>query len=89
MTSGGEALELTETKWSFSTLAKVLCSVLKEDQQSIWSFLQASLSDFHRVEGWVLVEMRRRKYSFLACLCKKTTRFLWALNCAHRREDAF
>lgn len=42
VTSAGEALELTETKWSFSALAKVLWSVLREDQQSISSFLQAS-----------------------------------------------
>ena len=35
VTSGGEALELTETKWSISALAKVLWSVLREDQQSI------------------------------------------------------
>lgn len=77
---------MTETKWLFSTLAKVLWSVTRQDQQSIWSFLQASLSDFHRVEGWVLVEMR---YYFLACLCKETTQFLWTLNWAHRREDGF
>ena len=59
VTSGGSLLELTETKWSFSTLAKVLWSVLKEVQESVWSFLQAWLSVLHRVEEWVLVEMRR------------------------------
>ena len=59
VTSGGSLLELTETKWSFSTLVKVLWSVLKEVQESVLSFLQAWLSDLHRVEGWVLVEMRR------------------------------
>lgn len=59
VTSSDRILELTETKWAFSTLAKVLWPVLREVQESIWSLLQASFSDFHRVEGWVLVEMRR------------------------------
>ena len=57
--SGDKILELTETKWAFSTLAKVVWSFLMEVQESVWSFLWTSFSDFHRVEGWVLVEMRQ------------------------------
>ena len=64
MASGDEALELTETKQSLSTLAKDLWSKLREVQQFIWSFRQACSSDFHRVVGWVLMKMRRRKHSY-------------------------